>query len=860
MRYLKRWTAVVLSVVLALSMGIADVAYAATGLPVMFGADPTLTDRDYDGIPDEFDAAPDSNVFTGRLKSGHDGTTAVTFTMDYRCFFGDNTTYYPDLAGVSVMGSALAYYAADYSNAYFTFDTPQTWSGGTASRVEGAQLMRVLGFEDVVDYTLDSYGDDDLCEVLLGHRTVTYEGRTLLIVAIWVRGTNSTSAEEWSSNFHMGDLVRFFDEYDSAAGKSPRQRNDDWTRKTNHRGFDVCATRLMRYLKTYYLDEYVKPALDAAPEATLTYWLTGHSRGAAVANLMGSYLVDEGARVFDYTFAAPYNTANTEASAEKYDCIFNLVNSNDFIPMLPMTEWGFTRYGKTASVDASQYASDIKAATGSDYSGNYLTASDMSTLLGKFICITGENASRTDPGRILGWREVYVYHCGHDHAGETCGAKQSTTFCPKQSLTNWGGPTESSYNGYAVRLRKYSYWHDGICETPAYDLQVLVELLVAVAKGETLGGASTFITSNKLAEKFDFDKWSLIPFATKLTEPHFMDTYSVVQAKIGASEDPGVLFHTLPYYTVSGADGGRPAHTHEYSYQAYTGREPTCTEDGLGERWCLCSGVNADYYDDYQKNVVLPALGHAYEEVVTAPTCTEQGYTTHTCSRCGESYVDSYVDALGHDWGEPVWTWTEDFTASAEFTCRHDESHVQTVTAVVTAEIGADGSSVYTATVDFEGRNYTDTRTVTAAGHQIIVTDYTNDGIVTDIVADQLYSGQVTFNVSAKDACLVAVKNADGSYTALKCANIDGEHRFTVTVADVDVSIAVACRGDANLDGTVNVKDATLVKQVYLMLNIFGRDEALQTLLADTNGDGRINTKDATFIKQAYLGLATLEW
>ncbi|MBR5289500.1 MAG: DUF4886 domain-containing protein, partial [Erysipelotrichaceae bacterium] len=36
-----------------------------------------------------------------------------------------------------------------------------------------------------------------------------------------------------------------------------------------------------------------------------------------------------------------------------------------------------------------------------------------------------------------------------------------------------------------------------------------------------------------------------------------------------------------------------------------------------------------------------------YQSDVTAPTCTEQGYTTHTCS-CGDSYVDSYVDALGH--------------------------------------------------------------------------------------------------------------------------------------------------------------------------------------------------------------------
>ena len=42
------------------------------------------------------------------------------------------------------------------------------------------------------------------------------------------------------------------------------------------------------------------------------------------------------------------------------------------------------------------------------------------------------------------------------------------------------------------------------------------------------------------------------------------------------------------------------------------------------------------------------ALGHKYVESVTAPTCTEDGYTTHTCSTCNNSYVDSYVSALGH--------------------------------------------------------------------------------------------------------------------------------------------------------------------------------------------------------------------
>ena len=39
---------------------------------------------------------------------------------------------------------------------------------------------------------------------------------------------------------------------------------------------------------------------------------------------------------------------------------------------------------------------------------------------------------------------------------------------------------------------------------------------------------------------------------------------------------------------------------------------------------------------------------HDYESVVTDPTCTEKGYTTHTCTLCGDSYVDTYVKELRH--------------------------------------------------------------------------------------------------------------------------------------------------------------------------------------------------------------------
>ena len=38
---------------------------------------------------------------------------------------------------------------------------------------------------------------------------------------------------------------------------------------------------------------------------------------------------------------------------------------------------------------------------------------------------------------------------------------------------------------------------------------------------------------------------------------------------------------------------------------------------------------------------------HSYESTIVAPTCTEQGYTKHTCS-CGDEYIDSYTERVDH--------------------------------------------------------------------------------------------------------------------------------------------------------------------------------------------------------------------
>ncbi len=46
-------------------------------------------------------------------------------------------------------------------------------------------------------------------------------------------------------------------------------------------------------------------------------------------------------------------------------------------------------------------------------------------------------------------------------------------------------------------------------------------------------------------------------------------------------------------------------------------------------------------YVKVEETGLQAALGHDYKDVVTAPTCQKEGYTTHTCSRCGDSYKDS---------------------------------------------------------------------------------------------------------------------------------------------------------------------------------------------------------------------------
>ena len=93
-----------------------------------------------------------------------------------------------------------------------------------------------------------------------------------------------------------------------------------------------------------------------------------------------------------------------------------------------------------------------------------------------------------------------------------------------------------------------------------------------------------------------------------------------------------------------------------HDYVMHDAQAPTCTEIGWAA-YATCSRC------DYSTYAEKPALGHDYAAKTTKPTCTKKGYTTHTCTRCQDSYRDEIVSALGHWYGE--WTPNADGTNSA---------------------------------------------------------------------------------------------------------------------------------------------------------------------------------------------------
>lgn len=109
----------------------------------------------------------------------------------------------------------------------------------------------------------------------------------------------------------------------------------------------------------------------------------------------------------------------------------------------------------------------------------------------------------------------------------------------------------------------------------------------------------------------------------------------------------------------------------EYTGTALAGKTIAIDGDTLNIRM-VTDGSDSDYGFSIDK-IVVTSVVHEYTATETvASTCTEEGYTTYRCA-CGESYRDSYVAALGRDFGE----WTFICDTQHQRVCTNDTTHVE---------------------------------------------------------------------------------------------------------------------------------------------------------------------------------------
>lgn len=156
----------------------------------------------------------------------------------------------------------------------------------------------------------------------------------------------------------------------------------------------------------------------------------------------------------------------------------------------------------------------------------------------------------------------------------------------------------------------------------------------------------------------------------------------------------------------------------EHDFEKDEVTSATCLLPGYTEKVCIRCGFSSGHFDHQEP------LGHLMDEhgVETQATCTEPGYTTYSCQRgdceyeevkneipahghhlvlvsemmyptcdspgryefrqcdrpeCGFTDGGELIDALGHEWTSPAWTWAPDYSAaSIKVQCNRDANHV----------------------------------------------------------------------------------------------------------------------------------------------------------------------------------------
>jgi len=238
--------------------------------------------------------------------------------MDFESkFFGDNTVFNQDIAIASLMVMSRQFYG------------------------QGRQVVESMGFDGFLVREIGrGRNDNDLKWTAMAHRTLHHNDEERLIILVAIPG--AYGIEGWLSNLDIGaDTPEYFE--------LTNRTHPQWLNHYNHKGIDVTANRVIEDIKDYIHN------IDS--EASTVVWITGFSRGGAIASVIGAYF-EHDPDVISFTYAFGNPAITTSSTAHEYRTIFNIINEDDFAVMMWPDQWGFTRYGRDISISIYDYGQD----------------------------------------------------------------------------------------------------------------------------------------------------------------------------------------------------------------------------------------------------------------------------------------------------------------------------------------------------------------------------------------------------------------------------------------------------------------------------------------------------------------------
>ena len=164
---------------------------------------------------------------------------------------------------------------------------------------------------------------------MIGSKQINIDGEDTTIIAVAIR--SGKYSKEWMSNLTVGDYLE-------------------------HEGFKTSATLVTDRILSYIAQNNIT--------GNFKIWVTGFSRGAAIANITANNLNNTPSigsdKVYAYTFATPRNVIEIPGIPLEDDPnIFNILGASDVVTQFAPADWGFTRYGTDYYLPGQEFDSDF---------------------------------------------------------------------------------------------------------------------------------------------------------------------------------------------------------------------------------------------------------------------------------------------------------------------------------------------------------------------------------------------------------------------------------------------------------------------------------------------------------------------